>query len=60
MLNNMKDTQTVRPLAVAPGFIHTACTGRLRTYSLWMNALLSLDIVARALDLFQSKVPYTL
>ena len=51
--------QTEGPLAVAPGFIPTACTVFLGTYSLWMDILLSLDIVGRALDLPQSNVPYS-
>ena len=43
--------QTEGPLAVAPGFIPTACTGFFNTYSLWVDTLLSLDIAERSLDL---------
>ena len=50
--------QTEGPLAVAPGFIPIACTVFLGFYSLWIYTLLSLDVVGRALDLSQSKVPY--
>ena len=50
--------QTEGPLAVTPGFIPTACTSIFGTYSLWMDTLLSLDIVGRALDLTQGNVPY--
>ena len=32
---------------IAPGFITTACSGFLETYSLWMDTLLNLDIVGR-------------
>ena len=45
---------------MTPGFIATACSGFLETYSLWMETLISLDVVRRALDLPQSKVPYPL
>ena len=41
------------PLAVAPGFFPTACTGFLGIYYLCMDTLLSLDIVGRVLP--QSK-----
>ena len=41
-------------------FIPNACTGFLETYSLWMDTLLSLDIVGRGLDLPQSNVLYFL
>ena len=44
----------------APGFIPTACTAFLGNYSLWMDTLLSLDIVGRPLDLPQSNVPHCL
>ena len=52
MLNvgNCMAVHTAEPLAVAPGFIPAVCTGFLKTYSLWMNTLLSLDIVGNALD----------
>ena len=60
MGDNSMAGQTVDPLAVAPGFIPTACTDFLGSCSLWMGTLLSLDIVGRALDLLQSNVPYPL
>ena len=50
--------QTVGPVAVAPEFITTACTGYVETYSVWMGTLLTLDIEGKALDLPQSNVPY--
>ena len=43
-----------------PGFIPAACTAFWGTYSLWMDTLLSLHIVMRALDLPQSNVAYPL
>ena len=49
--------QTKGPLAVAPGFIPTACTGFLDSYSLWIDVLLGLDIVGRVLNLPQGSVP---
>ena len=52
--------QTEGPLAVAPGFIPTACTGFLGTYSLWMNTLISLEIVGMTFGLPQNNVPYPL
>ena len=42
---------------MALGFISTACTGSIGSYSLWMYALLSLDVVGRALDFSQGRVP---
>ena len=39
--------QTARALAVAPGFISTACSGFLGTHFLWMDTLLSLDKVGK-------------
>ena len=52
--------KTDGPMAVAPGFISTACTGFLGNYSLWMDTLFSIDIVERDLELPQSNVPYLL
>ena len=42
------------------GFIQTACTGFLGSYSLWMNTLLNQDLVGRTLDFSQSKLSYPL
>ena len=41
-------------------FVYTACTGFLGSYSLWMYTLLNLDVVGRALDFPQGRVPYLL
>ena len=42
---------------MALGFVSNACTDFLGSCSLWMYTLLSLDVVGRALDLAQSRVP---
>ena len=44
---------------MAQGFIPTACTGFVGTYSLWMDTLPTLDIVSSALDFPQSNVPFS-
>ena len=49
--------QAEGPLVVALGFVSPACTGFLGSYSLWIYALLNLDVVGRALDLPQGRVP---
>ena len=41
-------------------FVSTACTDFLGFYSLWMYTLLNLDVVGRALDFPQGRVPYPL
>ena len=49
--------QTAGPLAVTPGFIPISCTSFWGNHSLWLDILLSLDLVERVLDLPQSNVP---
>ena len=44
-------------MIVALGFVSTACTGFLGSYSIWMHTFLSLDVGGRALDFPQGRVP---
>ena len=44
-------------MTIALEFVSTACTGFLGSYSLWMYTLLNLDIVGRALNFPQGRVP---
>lgn len=48
------------PLAVALGFITTACIGFLVTHSLRIDSMLSIEIVERALNLPHSNANYSL
>ncbi|CAO2629443.1 hypothetical protein LEMLEM_LOCUS20494, partial [Lemmus lemmus] len=40
--------QTEGSLTVALGFVSTACSGLLGSYSLWMYTFLILDVIGRA------------
>ena len=42
--------QTEGSMTMALGIVSTACTGFLRSSSLWMHIFLSLDVGGRALD----------
>ena len=44
-------------MIMALGFVSTACTGFLGSYSIWMHTFLSLDGEGRALDFPQGRVP---